>query len=125
MQTAEHLNALTKLGFEIEEFRENSYRIDAVPELFKDRDIRILILELLETLSTENKQNTIDHLSDVMISFLACRSAVMAGEQLTQQEARKLISELEKTENNATCPHGRPTKIEVSVEDMNRMFKRT
>lgn len=121
---AEHLHSLQNFGFEIEEFSENSYRVDAVPELFQDRDIRTLILELLEELAGENSSHSFDKTSTTMLSFLACRSAIMAGESLTQPEARRLIKKLEQTPNNSTCPHGRPTKIEVSLTDLGRLFKR-
>jgi DNA mismatch repair protein MutL len=123
-QVMEHLSELEKLGFHIRQKTENTYQIDAVPELLKDRDIRSLILELLEEAHAKGQVNAIDQISNTLLSFLACRSAVMAGEKLTKDEAKKLVEKLEQTPNNATCPHGRPTKIEVSVKDLHRMFKR-
>ncbi len=55
---------------------------------------------------------------------MSCRSAVMAGDKLTKDEAKKLIEKLEKTPHNVTCPHGRPTKIEVPITEVDRMFMR-
>jgi DNA mismatch repair protein MutL len=123
-QILEHLESLAGLGFDIEPFRENEFRINAVPELVKDRDVHQLIIELGEQFEL-GKKDAIDAFSNRMISFLACRSAIMAGEKLTKDEAQRLLEKLESTENNTTCPHGRPTKIEVSVESLNKMFKRS
>lgn len=119
----EHIDSFKALGFEIEHFSENAYRLNCVPELLKDRDITSLILELIEQFDSGKKVTT-DFYSEKMLSFLACRSAVMAGERLTENEARRLIEKLEDTPNNATCPHGRPTKIEVTKDALDKMFKR-
>lgn len=120
----QYLDTLKKLGFDIEEFYENTFRVNAVPSLLKDRDIQKTINELLEDLLEKNTLSDIDSLSKKMIAYLACRSAVMAGDKLSQKQMQELIENLEKTPNNFTCPHGRPTKIEVSIKELNTLFKR-
>lgn len=119
----EYLDVFSQLGFEIEEFKGTSYRVNKIPELFIDRDITLLILDVLENID-KKIESDIDRYSDVMISYLACRSAIKAGEVLTKKEAEGLIQKLESTSHNATCPHGRPTKIEISLRELNRLFKR-
>ena len=59
-----------------------------------------------------------------MLQFLACRTAIKAGDSITKQQMKKLIAELEKTENCYVCAHGRPTKIEITKYELERMFKR-
>jgi DNA mismatch repair protein MutL len=121
----EHLETLQTFGFTIKQEKNHTFYITHVPELFKDRDISQLIHEMVEELANDKEFSNLDHLTDLMLSFLACRSAIKAGEKLTQQEARKLIQKLQKTPDNTTCPHGRPTQIEVDLKNLHRMFKRS
>jgi len=121
----EHLETLQTFGFTIKQDKNHTFYITHVPELFKDRDISQLIHEMVEELANDKEFSNLDHLTDLMLSFLACRSAIKAGEKLTQQEARKLIQKLQKTPNNTTCPHGRPTQIEVDLKNLHRIFKRS
>lgn len=121
---AKWFKSLKQLGFDIDEFGGNSFKINSVPELLKDRDIREIILELLEQFNEYKASNTIDSVNLKMLSYLACSAAIKAGEKLTSEEAKRLLTKLENTANNATCPHGRPTRIEVSLENLHSMFKR-
>ncbi len=59
-----------------------------------------------------------------MLTYLACRNAIKAGDKLTKDEARKLIEKLEQTNTQYTCPHGRPVKIETTLNELYRMFRR-
>ncbi len=120
----EHLETFTQLGFIIEHFKGRSFLLRAVPELMKDRDPKDLISDILENLRTEGQNDSVDAVSQKIIAFLACRGAVKAGDILTKKQSLDLINQLEKTENNATCPHGRPTKILVDLSTINKMFKR-
>ncbi len=120
----EYQETLSSFGFVLEHFKDTTYAITAVPALFQDRDLKTLITEMLEELATGKHIADIDHFSDLMISFLACRAAIKAGDTLTRDEAKKLIEKLQETEQNATCPHGRPTQIEMGVDSLHKMFKR-
>ncbi len=113
---------LQTIGFTFEPFKD-AVKVTSVPLIFKDRDIPLTIQELLTAID-ENSDITIDTLSQKMLSFLACRASVKAGERLTNEEAKKLVTKLERTENNATCPHGRPTKILIPLQNLHKMFKR-
>lgn len=120
----EHYSLFEQLGFVIEHFRDATFLLRQVPLLFQDRDYRILILELLENLAEEKNLKTVDRFSDKILKYLACRAAIKAGDTLTQNECHELIKKLEVTRNNATCPHGRPTKVELPIRDFHKLFKR-
>ncbi len=120
----EHLDDLKMVGFVIEPFGENSFKISEVPMLFKDRDVKQIIVDVLADFGEEGT-NQIDQATNQMIMYLACRSAIKAGEKLTKEEAIRLIKKLEETNNNVTCPHGRPTKIEITLRELNKNFKRS
>jgi DNA mismatch repair protein MutL len=119
----EHQTFFKMLGFELEVFKRNSILLHAVPLLFQDRNPQQLLLELLEDLEQERTKD-IDAMSKKMLSYLACRAAIKAGESLTKKQAKELMEKLEKTSNNATCPHGRPTRIIIDTNQLHKMFKR-
>jgi DNA mismatch repair protein MutL len=120
----EHLSLFEEMGFEIEHFKGSSYLLHAVPELFQDRDHKTLLSDVLENLRMDGKDAGFDAITRKMIAYLACRSAVMRGDSLTKAQAKDLLEQLEKTPHNATCPHGRPTRVLIDVELVNKMFKR-
>lgn len=119
----EYLQALHDLGWEIEHFKNTTFVLRSLPVLFQDRDYVVLLKEILEDLQSDNRQG-FDIITKKMIAYLACRGAIKAGDQLTKKQMKELIEQLEKTENNATCPHGRPTKVFVDIEKVHKLFKR-
>ncbi len=110
-------------GFHYKEFGRNAIAITDIPTLLKDHNIPFLFQEILQNIEQWTKKS-IDYQSEMMLQFLSCRSAIKAGDILTQRECKKLIEELDRTENNYTCPHGRPTKTELSLSYINKLFKR-
>ncbi|HSA83415.1 MAG TPA: DNA mismatch repair endonuclease MutL [Patescibacteria group bacterium] len=120
----EHLPLFADLGFTIEQFKDNTFLVQAIPMLFQDRNIAELVSEMLADLFEERNLKDIDVLSQKLIAYLACRAAVKAGESLTKKQAKDLIEKLEMTNNNATCPHGRPTKMIIDINQLHRMFRR-
>lgn len=121
----EFLDTFNTLGWDIEHFKDTTFVIRGVPVLFQDRDYPTLLKELLDDLQSETNNKAIDQMTKRMIAFLACRSAVKAGEKITKKQAKDLLEQLQRTPNNATCPHGRPTKMAVEIDKINRLFKRT
>lgn len=113
-----------KKNLEIIGFRFHKISITALPILFQDRNPQDLIIQLLEELELRKQLKDIDTVSEEMIAFLACRSAVKAGDHLETIQMRTLIDDLQKTPNNSTCPHGRPTQITFAKEYIDRLFKR-
>ncbi len=118
----EHLGAL---GIEIEEFGHNTVVIRSFPQLLK----RLNGKEFLETLLTEfgegdgpkGKDKTLNKI----ISVMACKGAVKAGQRLEPQEIGELL-EKKRTMGSFTnnCPHGRPTTLHFSLDDLEKQFKR-
>ena len=119
----EYLEAINNIGFALEHFKHNSFLLRSLPKIFHDRDYKILLTEMLEDLR-EEKQSDVDSINKRMIAYLACRGAIKAGDTLTKKQSRELLEQLEKTQHNATCPHGRPTKVIVGLDEINKMFKR-
>ena len=79
-----------------------------------------MIYEIIEKWGKQN----LELVKEEIIIRMACRSAVMAGEELTIAEMNNLLRELSATQLPFTCPHGRPTMIKVSVEELEKKFRR-
>lgn len=120
----EYQEVLQRAGFTLEHFGGNTFLLVAVPLLFRDRAKKELLRELLDNLRAEKGVKHIDQISQRMLAYLACRSAVMAGEKLNKKQMKELVEKLETTPNHTTCPHGRPTKITVSLDRLHVLFKR-
>lgn len=124
-QWLEHREVVTKLGFTIQEGKNTTLHITHAPLLFVGRNIEDMFHDLLTNLTTHPHRHTMDRVTHIMLSFLACKQAVKAGEPLTSEQCQELITKLATTAQNATCPHGRPTTVDVSLQELYSLFKRT
>jgi DNA mismatch repair protein MutL len=120
----DNMPMLAALGFTIVPAGAGTYAIRTVPEYFRDRDIVQLFQEILGDLEETGTVSGIDRHTNRMLSFLACRSAVKSGDPLTPEQIRELVRQLSLTHTAYTCPHGRPTHIEMALGDLERMFGR-
>lgn len=119
----EHLDYFKDIGFAIDHFQGTNFVIRTAPIVFKGRNIGKILKDLLTDLENEEVK-TIDLRSQRMLAFLSCRAAVKAGDVLTERQMKDITKTLEQTMNNSTCPHGRPTRIQITIEELNKMFKR-
>ncbi len=113
------LEALREGGLEIEPFGERTYRIVATPAGYGARAFDFN--EFLDDLSDEPKQRSV---RERVWASLACHSVTRAGEPLGDQEMTSLLERLQRCRNPMHCPHGRPTMVRLSSEEIARMFKR-
>jgi len=112
---------LAEFGLSIEPFGDRTYLVRAVPALLDAKDWMGMLRELLDSLSGGNRE---DWREKIAIS-MACHSAVRAGQTLTDDEMRELIRQLEQVSTPHTCPHGRPTMIHFSSEQLRKEFGRS
>lgn len=118
------LEVFATLGFEIEPFGSHTFKISQVPTLLADRPLRTLFQEILEDLQTGDSKVIVDSVTERTLAYLACRSAVKAGDYLTPDQRRSLFEKLAATPNHTTCPHGRPTLLTMTKAELEQMFKR-
>jgi DNA mismatch repair protein MutL len=116
-----HYAELAEFGFSLEPFGNRTYLVRAVPALLYQKDWMGMVRELLDSVSGEDKGDWRERLA---IS-LACHGAVRAGQLLSPDEMRELIRQLEQVAVPQTCPHGRPTMIRLSSEQLKREFGRS
>jgi DNA mismatch repair protein MutL len=117
-----NINLFSKLGFDIEEYGNNSFLVRAVPYIF-DKFSKNLLIDIINELNSI-KLKTVEELKEERIIRFACRKAIKAGLELTKPLMEDLINKLERTKQPYTCPHGRPTMINISLAELERKFKR-
>jgi len=117
-----NLSLLNELGINIEEFGDKSFRITEYPALLGNISIEQIIRKIIDDLEIE-KNIDIEKKRDKIIRS-ACRASIKAGDNVAPVEAKKLINDLFKCDFPFTCPHGRPTAYKISLNDLEKFFKR-
>lgn len=107
----------TDMGFEIEEFGNNTIIVRSVPMTLENADLEDVILEGLTGKSSARD-------SDEKIFRMACKAAIKANKNLSMDEIKSLLCQLSKLDSSNTCPHGRPISIEITQHELERKFKR-
>jgi DNA mismatch repair protein MutL len=115
---------LKEIGFDIEEFGNNSFILRAMPSFLINDSPKELLTDLISELSSDEIKKQPDKKRDRINKFIACHGAVKAGDKLSSSEIAGLIKDLYKTTNPTTCPHGRPTMIKIGKENLEKMFER-
>ena len=112
---------LADFGFTIEPFGNRNYMIRAIPALMAKSNIIEIITALLDKLASRDSHNPWE---EKIAQSLACHGTIRAGQQLSNEEMRELIKQLEQTKQPRACPHGRPTMIHLSSRQLEKEFGR-
>jgi DNA mismatch repair protein MutL len=120
----EHLWALTDLGFIIEHFGPRTYLLRGIPAYTGLISGEELLRKFLEQVLMKNHIPEIEQLLEEWIYLLACHESIKAKDNLSLLEMEELIIRLGQTENPFTCPHGRPTMIQITAAELNKRFYR-
>ena len=124
MQIAkDNMEIFEKAGFVLEEFGENTIKLSGVPTVCLDLDTKELFLETLDEINTVARTAK-QEIEEKFIATVACKAAVKANMALTREEVDSLMRQLLVLPNPFTCPHGRPTAIRMTREDIERKFSR-
>lgn len=118
----ENIQLFRELGFDLEEFGTNTMAIRGMPMIFGVPSAKDLILDVLDKLDGNLKTNYDLQIEKIM--KLACTNAIKSGDKLDDKEIYKLIEDLIECDSPYTCPHGRPTMIEMSKKRIEKEFLR-
>jgi len=121
---AEYLPGLNRLGLLVEEFGGATFVIKAVPALLAKGDHKRLLIDIIDEIKVHGKSGKMDALRDDVLSVMACHPAIKVHRRLSMQEMEGLIRDLFACRMPHSCPHGRPTVVRFSMEDIKKMFKR-
>src|SRR5687768_2169124 len=117
------LPVLHHFGFHVEEFGPNTFQVRAMPALFMGSDPAMALRALVEDF--EEDESPLQNEIEAKLAARVCkRMAVKAGQSLSNEEQRALLTDLEACDSPRTCPHGRPTMIHLSVDTLERQFGR-
>lgn len=117
----ERLTKLQEMGFDIEPFGGDTYLVRGVPTILQTADLARSILDIMDEVE---RADGVRPWEEEIIIGLACHGATRSGETLTMDQMQGLIVQLEQTSLPRTCPHGRPTMLHVSAEQLEREFGR-
>jgi DNA mismatch repair protein MutL len=121
----EQLAALTRLGVGLGEFGERTFLLDALPPFVKVGDARRFVLDLVDELKAAGRAVNLARLGEHTIAKTVCRHAVKANDPLAGAELENLVEDLRRCAMPYTCPHGRPTLIEMNYRELEKKFGRT
>lgn len=124
MKLKRWMDRLAEIGFEIEPFGGDSFVIHAMPAALSHRPPDLVVRELVETGFEEDSRPSWDLVASLAKSG-SCHDAIKAGDRLHPEAIRHLLESLDRTDVSATCPHGRPVWIKLSLRDIERLFLRT
>lgn len=120
-----HHELLTLLGIEWSPFGADTVALQAFPVILKDTQVLPFMQDLLDRLEQQDAQTPPDVVLDGLLSMMACKAAVKAGDPLTAEEIDALFQQRELADKASSCPHGRPTMLRLTKADLDRQFKRT
>jgi DNA mismatch repair protein MutL len=121
----EQLAALTRLGIGLSEFGERTFLLDALPPFVKVTDSRQFVFDLVDELKAAGREVNLARLGEHTIAKTVCRHAVKANDPLAGPELENLVEDLRHCAMPYTCPHGRPTLIEMNYRELEKKFGRT
>jgi DNA mismatch repair protein MutL len=117
-----HLDEIRRMGFDLRKFGKRTYVIEAVPARLKEGSRRSMLAEMIdEVIETRSQSEDMHHL---LAAAFACKAALKAGDSLNHEEIKSLLDRLFASRMPFACPHGRPTMIRLSWEEIERRFLR-
>jgi len=118
----EHLERLRKMGFDLRKFGKRTIVVEAVPAHIKEAMQKAILTDVVdEVIETRSQSDDIQHL---LAAAFACKAAIKAGDKMSYEEVKTLLERLFVSRMPFACPHGRPTMIRLSWDEIERRFLR-
>ena len=121
----QNLETLTRLGVGLREFGDRTFLLDALPPFVRAGNSKQFAGELIDALKAAGTGVNSARLGEDVVAKTVCRHAVKANDPLGPRELENLVNDLRHCEMPYTCPHGRPTLIEMNWRELERKFGRT
>jgi DNA mismatch repair protein MutL len=112
------------VGFDVHDFGGNAVSVSAIPAFMKDSQVEASVREMVQYLLGEKNERYFPESQKRFAAAFACGAAIKAGQKLSQEEMNALLNSLFGTENPYICPHGRPTVVRMSIDEIGRRFLR-
>ena len=121
----QNMECLNRLGVELREFGERTFLLESLPPFARPRDAKQFVLGLVDELKSAGTGVNTLRLGEDVVAKTVCRHSVKANDPLNDAELDGLVEDLRRCEMPYTCPHGRPTLIEMSWRELEKKFGRT
>jgi DNA mismatch repair protein MutL len=121
---AGHVDELAALGIELAVFGPTTVAVHGLPALLARPDPAGIVREVLAVLQRTGAAPRLEDVLEEVLHRTACRSSVMAGDELADSEIRALLAGAARLESDQTCPHGRPTRVRFTLADLEKAFQR-
>jgi DNA mismatch repair protein MutL len=115
---------LAEIGFEVESFGGDTIVLNAYPSILSKRSPEEMLKQVLEALMSGGKKVNAQDVLDELMNMMACKAAIKAGDRLSDPEITALLEQRHLYHDTHHCPHGRPTALFFSREQLDKMFKR-
>ena len=120
----EHAAVLGELGFEVEDFGGTTVLLNGFPLLLRRADPVAVLADAADALAESPKAPDRRDLLDSLLHMMSCKAAVKAGQRLSPEEIDALLTARHLVDDAHHCPHGRPTALTLSRDDLDRQFGR-
>lgn len=120
-----NIDILEKLNIKVEEFGQSSLRVISHPTWFTKGREEITIRNILEMIKEEEKHFDLAKFLDHLAATMACKASVKGNTRITKEDMESIINQLRECKNPFNCPHGRPTIINFTIYELEKMFKRS
>jgi DNA mismatch repair protein MutL len=120
----EKADLLASLGLGVEDFGQGTVLVDRYPAMLGKIDIEVFLHDLAERLEADHHQPGRRDLLEDLLSMMACKAAVKAGQRLNAEEIDSLLAQRHLVDDHHHCPHGRPTALKLSRQELDRQFGR-
>ena len=121
----ENMDFIKSLNIELELFGSNTYRVISHPTWFIDGKEEETLKRIIELISLEENKFDLGKFNNHLAATMACKMSVKANTNITHEAQESLIDSLRQCKNPFNCPHGRPTIIEFTIYEIEKMFKRS
>ena len=115
---------MADLGLGIEAFGVGCVAVRETPALLGTVDADALLRDILDELQDQDTSNILSERIDAILSRVACHGSVRSGRRMRAEEMNALLREMEETPHSGQCNHGRPTYVELKLNDIERLFGR-
>ena len=121
----ENQEQLRQLGIEVEPFGGDTVLVSSYPAMIRRLKIEEMIRELVEVLLSGKQSPDKRDVLDDLLAMMSCKAAVKAGDPLTNEEIKSLLELQHLCQDSHHCPHGRPSALVFSRDELDKRFQRT
>ena len=120
----QHQALFCGIGFGVEPLSAETIVVRQIPTLLKDADIETLVRDVLSDVAEHGTSSRIGEQINELFATVACHGSVRANRRLSIAEMNALLRDMERTERSGQCNHGRPTWVQLRMEQLDKLFMR-